>query len=65
MKKSYDYDNLKNLINEIPIYYRSWQELFDGFESGIHEYADPLNHEHWVKTIDEVKELATRAGQYK
>ena len=65
MKKSYDYDNLKNLINEIPIYYRSWQELSDGFESGIHEYADPLNHEHWVKTIDEVKELATRAGQYK
>ena len=64
-KKSYPYETLKNLINETPIYYRSWQELSDGFESAIHEYADPLNHKHWVKILDEVKELAIRAGQYK
>lgn len=64
-KKSYDYEFLRKLIEEIPIYYRSWEELSKGFELAAQEYDDPRNRKHWHKINDEVKELAIRAGKYK
>jgi len=64
-KASYDYERLKNMAREIPIYYRSWQQLYEAFEFGIKQFDDKRNHWHWQKVGGEIKELATRAGMYK
>jgi len=62
---SYNYERLKDLARETPIYYRSWQQLSEAFEWAIEQFADGRNQEHWQKIGSEIKELATRAGQYK
>lgn len=64
-KKSYDYKILRKLIETVPIYYRSWEELFKGLEVATQEYDDQRNRQHWQKVIDEVRELAKRATKYK
>ncbi len=64
-KASYDYERLKKLVIQIPIYYRSWQQLYEAFEFGIDQFDDMRNHWHWEKIGSEIKKLATRAGMYK
>jgi len=63
-KGSYDYNRLGALEREIPIYYRSWQELYEAFGLAIKQFNDKRNHEHWKKVCGEIGELATRAGRY-
>jgi hypothetical protein len=64
-KEDYDYEYLGELMHEIPIYYRSWQQLYDGFELAIPQFGDERNLEHWRRIGSEVLELARRAGKYR
>ena len=64
-KRSYDYEYLSKLTQEIPIYYRSWQQLYEAFDLAIPQFGDERNMEHWRRIGSEVKELARRAGKYR
>jgi hypothetical protein len=64
-KAGYDYDYLARLTQEIPIYYRSWQQFHEAFELAISQFGDERNLNHWQRIGGEVKELARRAGEYK
>jgi hypothetical protein len=64
-KADYAYETLGRLIKEIPIYYRSWQQLYEAFEQAIPEFVDQRNLEQWQRIGSEVKELARRAGKYR
>ena len=64
-KGSYDYETLGKLTQEIPIYYRSWRQLYEAFEQAISQFGDERNLQHWQRIGGEVKELARRAGKYK
>jgi hypothetical protein len=63
-KASYDYEQLRELATEIPIYYRSWEQLCEAFQSAIQEYDDSRNRSHWGRIADEIGELAKRASRY-
>jgi hypothetical protein len=65
VKAEYDYDTLGRLAHEIPIYYRSWRQLYEAFDLAIPQFGDERNLEHWERIGSEVRELARRAGQYK
>jgi hypothetical protein len=62
--KSLDYERVKALSHEIPLYYRSWEQLSRAFDSAIQESADRRDFRHWRRIVDEIHELATRAGRY-
>lgn len=64
-KASYDYERLKDLINEIPIYYRSWQQMDGAFKLAIELFDDKRNHMHWRSIGCEINMIAARAGRYK
>lgn len=64
-KVFYDYEYLRDLVNEIPIYYRSWQQLYEAFEFVIQRFHDRQTYKHWQKVGDEIRELAIRSGRYK
>jgi hypothetical protein len=64
-KADYDYEELTRLAQAIPIYYRSWRQLYEAFELAIPQFGDERNLKHWQRIGSEVKELATRAGRYK
>jgi hypothetical protein len=64
-KEDYDYTSLARLAQEIPIYYRSWQQLYEAFDVAIAQFGDLRNLPHWERIGNEVRELARRAGRYK
>lgn len=63
-KDSYDYDVLADLASEIPIYYRSWQQLYEAFDAAIQQFDDPRNDQHWHKILGEIKALARKASRH-
>jgi hypothetical protein len=63
--RDYDYASLARLAQEIPIYYRSWQQLYEAFDAAIAQFGDSRNLPHWERIGNEVQELARRAGRYK
>jgi hypothetical protein len=65
VKADYDYEALARLAEEVPIYYRSWRQLFEAFDLAIPQFGDERNLEHWQRIGSEVRELARRAGKYK
>jgi hypothetical protein len=65
VKSDYDYETLGRLAQEIPIYYRSWRQLYETFDLAIPQFGDKRNLEHWQRIGSEVRELARRAGKYK
>ena len=65
VKADYDYEALGRLAYEIPIYYRSWRQLYEAFDLAIPQFGDERNLEHWQRIGSEVRELARRAGKYK
>lgn len=60
-----NYKSLKPIIENMPIYYRSWDHLSNSFTLAIEEYPDNKNKEHWQKIGQEIRELSDRAGRYK
>jgi hypothetical protein len=63
-KASYDYEQLRELATEIPIYCQSWDQLCEAFQSAIQVYDDSRNRSHWRRIADEIGELANRASRY-
>jgi len=63
-KQSYDYRVLKHLADQIPIYYRSWKQLYEGFRKAVSDFDDQRNYKHWQKIGAEIRELSARAGKY-
>jgi len=64
-KASYNYDQLREIASEIPIYYRSWGQLHRAFESAINIYSDHINASHWERIVGEINILALRASKHK
>lgn len=64
MKSSYDYDVLRQLASEVPIYYRSWDQLHRAFEAAVEQFDGPRNEKHWRAIVGEMGELARTAGRY-
>jgi hypothetical protein len=63
-KASFDCERLKGLAREVPIYYRSWQQLYEAFNLAIDQFGDERNLEHWQRIGSEIKELAMRASRH-
>ncbi|MFC1481605.1 hypothetical protein ACFL6E_05110 [Candidatus Neomarinimicrobiota bacterium] len=63
-KKYYDYDVLNTLANKIPVYYRSWQQLAEGFEQTLKEFEDEMNRQHWSRIVKEIRKISNTAGKY-
>lgn len=64
-KSSYSHERVRTLLTEIPIYYRSWEELERAFKAAISKYEDERNHEHWERLCEELTMLSDIAGKYK
>ncbi len=64
-KAAYDYEQLRELASQVPIYYRSWGQMCEAFESASRDYNDRQNLEHWERIVDEIKKLVQRASKYK
>jgi hypothetical protein len=52
-------------LEEVPIFYRSWEKLANAFRAAIQKFDDTRNHQHWMKLGDELTDLAKIAGKYK
>lgn len=63
-KQSYDYGQLMKLVDDIPIYYRSWEQLAGAFAWAAEHAGDEQNRRHWSTVVGEIEELAQRAGKY-
>jgi hypothetical protein len=64
-KTLYNHERVKNLLSEIPIYYRSWEELELSFKTAISRYNDERNYNHWQRLCEELFFLSNTAGKYK
>jgi hypothetical protein len=64
-KSSYNHERVKELLDEVPIFYRSWEQLADAFRAAIQKFDDARNYQHWMKLGDELTDLAKIAGKYK
>lgn len=62
---SFDYNRLKTLLDQVPIYCRSWENLADSFHSALNRFNDQRNLAHWRKVIAEIRMLADMAEKYK
>ena len=63
-KSSYDFARLRPYIDEVPIYYRTWEQLSRGFGAAVDEFDDGRNLRHWQRVVREIETLANRAGRY-
>jgi len=63
-KSSFNHERVRNLLDEVPIFYRSWKQLDDSFKSAIQKYGDKRNQGHWNKISRELTSLAKIAGKY-
>jgi hypothetical protein len=63
-KSSFNHERVRNLLDETPIFYRSWKQLDDSFKSAIQKYDDKRNQGHWYKISRELTDLAKIAGKY-
>jgi hypothetical protein len=63
-KPGYNYEQLKILAGQVPIYYRSWNQLHESFRKAAEEFGDYRNHTHWEKIVQEIGELTQIAGKY-
>jgi hypothetical protein len=64
-KSSYDYEVLRQLAKEIPIYYRSWEQLYEAFKQKIRGLDESWETDHFRKVVEEIGELSKRAGKFK
>ena len=64
-KSSYNHERVKHLLSEIPIYYRSWEELADSFKEAAMEFNDERNQKHWLRLSEELSVLSNIAGKFK
>lgn len=63
-KPGYNYQQLKLLAVEVPIYYRSWDQLYEAFRIAAEQFGDERNNTHWDKIVQEIGVLSQRAGKY-
>jgi len=60
----YTYEQLKVLAGQVPIYYRSWNQLHESFRMAAEQFGDERNHTHWEKIVQEIGEISQIAGKY-
>jgi hypothetical protein len=63
-KPGYNYKQLKILAGQVPIYYRSWNQLHEAFRIAAEQFGDERNHTHWEKIVQEIGEISQIAGKY-
>ena len=63
-KPGYNYEQLKVLTAQVPIYYRSWNQLHESFRIAAEQFGDERNHKHWEKIVQEIGEISQIAGKY-
>lgn len=63
-KPGYDYQQLKLLATQVPIYYRSWDQLHEAFQRAVEQFGDKRNDAHWDKIVREIGALSQKAGKY-
>jgi hypothetical protein len=63
-KSGYNYKQLKVLAGQVPIYYRSWNQLHESFRIAAEQFGDERNHTHWEKIVQEIGEISQIAGKY-
>jgi len=63
-KPGYNYEQLKVLAGQVPIYYRSWNQLHESFRIAAEQFGDERNHTHWEKIVQEIGEISQIAGKY-
>ncbi len=64
-KSSYNHERVRDLLNNIPIFYRSWDQLETAFKNAINKYNDKRHIDHWMDICQELTDLAIIAGKYK
>jgi len=63
-KPGYNYQQLKLLVAQVPIYYRSWAQLYEAFRIAAEQFGDERNNTHWDKIVQEIGEISQIAGKY-
>jgi hypothetical protein len=63
-KPGYNYQELKLLAAQVPIYYRSWAQLYEAFRMAAEQFGDKRNFTHWYKIVQEIGEISQIAGKY-
>jgi hypothetical protein len=63
-KPGYNYQQLKFLAVQVPIYYRSWAQLHEAFRIAAEQFGDKRNNTHWDKIVQEIGEISQIAGKY-
>jgi len=63
-KRGYNYQQLKLLAAQVPIYYRSWDQLYEAFRIAAEQFGDERNNMHWDKIVREIRVLSQKAGKY-
>jgi len=61
---SFDFKKLRREFMEVPIYYRSWQQLHESFEKAMKKYDDFKNEKHWQNIVAEIGVLSRTAGRF-
>jgi hypothetical protein len=62
-KPGYNYQQLKLLAGQVPIYYRSWDQLYEAFRIAAEQFGDERNNAHWDKIVQEIGEISKIAGK--
>ncbi len=62
---SFDYNQLNTLLDQVPIYCRSWGNLADSFRFALTRFNDQRNQAHWRKVVAEIRMLADKAETFK
>jgi hypothetical protein len=62
---SFNNDTIRPILKEVPVYYRSWSQLYGSFDRAVTAYNDTKNERHWRNIISEIGDLSRIAGRFK
>jgi len=57
-------ERFHQLIIDTPVYYHSWTQLADSYESALRDFNDDHNRTHWINIGKELAELALKSAKY-